>query len=402
MTLTFISNYINHHQIPLSDAFYQALGKDYCFIQTEPMTEERVKMGWALETGPAAGSLSEKLPYLLCAYEDPETAGKKLLESDIVIFGGCEDQELIQPRLAAGKLTFCYSERIYKDGQWKFISPRGLIQKYHDHTRFRKAPYYLMCAGGYVASDYHLIHAYPDKMFRWGYFPSVKTYENDRCHAKRQENQETVLLWAGRFIDWKHPEAALWLIKELLESGYRCRLCMVGGGELEKTLKAQAAHTGIEEYVEFCGFLKPQQVRMEMERADIFLFTSDYHEGWGAVLNESMNSGCAVIANRGIGAVPYLIREGVNGLSYKNGDLDQLKRHACRLIEDPEFRRQMGQRAYETMRDLWNPQRAADSFLKISKELLDRMPEAVRVQELALPQEGPMSRAPIQKPGFFH
>ena len=51
MKLVTVSNYINHHQIPLSDALDQALkqredGSSYTFIQTEPMEEERRKMGW--------------------------------------------------------------------------------------------------------------------------------------------------------------------------------------------------------------------------------------------------------------------------------------------------------------------------------------------------------------------
>ena len=41
----FISNYINHHQIPFSNALYEQLGDDYHFIQTEPMEEERLR--WA-------------------------------------------------------------------------------------------------------------------------------------------------------------------------------------------------------------------------------------------------------------------------------------------------------------------------------------------------------------------
>ena len=46
MTITFVSNYINHHQIPFSDACYRKLGEGYCFVQTEPMEEERLAMGW--------------------------------------------------------------------------------------------------------------------------------------------------------------------------------------------------------------------------------------------------------------------------------------------------------------------------------------------------------------------
>ena len=44
MTITFISNYINHHQIPFSNACYELLKEDYHFIQTQPMEEERLPM----------------------------------------------------------------------------------------------------------------------------------------------------------------------------------------------------------------------------------------------------------------------------------------------------------------------------------------------------------------------
>ena len=37
MTITFISNYINHHQIPFSNACYTLLGEGYHFVQTQPM-----------------------------------------------------------------------------------------------------------------------------------------------------------------------------------------------------------------------------------------------------------------------------------------------------------------------------------------------------------------------------
>ena len=42
-------------------------------------------------------------------------------------------------------------------------------------------------------------------------------------------------------------------------------------------------------------------------------------DGWGAVANEAMNSACALVAGHMIGAVPYLIRQGENGLIYEDG-----------------------------------------------------------------------------------
>ena len=85
MKLTFVSNYINHHQIPLAQRLYEELQEGYCFIQTMPMEAERANMGWSAE-------LSE-LPYVKCFYEDEEGCKKIIEESDIVIFGGVEENE---------------------------------------------------------------------------------------------------------------------------------------------------------------------------------------------------------------------------------------------------------------------------------------------------------------------
>ncbi|MDE7429593.1 MAG: hypothetical protein K2N00_10080 [Lachnospiraceae bacterium] len=49
MTFTFVSNYINHHQIPFCEALYRRLGKDFTFIQTMPMEQERREMGWSVD-----------------------------------------------------------------------------------------------------------------------------------------------------------------------------------------------------------------------------------------------------------------------------------------------------------------------------------------------------------------
>ena len=79
MTITFVSNYINHHQIPFSNACYKELGGGYHFIQTEPMEEERIAMGWGKEAG--------GLPYVKYFYEEEADCRKLLQESDIAIFG---------------------------------------------------------------------------------------------------------------------------------------------------------------------------------------------------------------------------------------------------------------------------------------------------------------------------
>ena len=49
-TLTFYSNYFNHHQKALCDEFYKILGDGFKFIETMPLEGFRASMGWGENT----------------------------------------------------------------------------------------------------------------------------------------------------------------------------------------------------------------------------------------------------------------------------------------------------------------------------------------------------------------
>ena len=361
-----VSNYINHHQIPFCNAMYERLGGSFLFIQTERMEEERIRMGWKAD---------ETLPYLELFYRKPEECRESILEACTVIFGGTDEESYIQPRLRAGRPVMRYSERLYKEAQWKAISPRGLLKKYKDHTRYRKARAYLLCAGAYVPDDFHIVRAYPGKMYRWGYFPETKHYDLGQLMAKKGyvgkegENSVLYLLWAARFLDWKHPELPIRLAEQLKKQGIPFHLDMAGGGELAKEMRELAERLGLEKEVSLVGFRGPGEIREMMERADIFLATSDRKEGWGAVLNEAMNSGCAVVADHMMGAAPYLIEDGRNGVLYRDGDERQLLERTAELARDQALRQRLGRAAYQTITEVWNPENAADCLLRLMREL---------------------------------
>lgn len=382
MKLIIVSNYINHHQIPLANELYKKLGNEFCFIQTQPMEEERVKMGWGSELG--------RLPYLKLYYEAEKECASLILESDVVLFGGVEDESYIKPRLQAGKIVIRASERLYREGQWKSVSPRGRKKKQEDHTQYAQSPVYLLCHGAYVASDFDIVKAYPQKKFTWGYFPEVKTYDLEKLffkkkHVDKEGNPCVRLLWAGRFMPLKHPEYAIRLAKDLKKAGVSFSLDMVGGGEEEASLKKKAEKNGLSDCVTFHGFQSPKNVRAFMEEADIFLFTSNHLEGWGAVVNEAMNSACAVVACHAAGAVPTLIKSGQNGLIYQEGSYSQMKKHVLSLIENPVYRKSVGENAYRTMITEWNPKEAATRLLYFTEGLLQG-------EERCMP-EGPLSPA---------
>ena len=103
-----------------------------------------------------------------------------------------------------------------------------------------------------------------------------------------------------------------------------------------------------------------------------------------------MNSGCVEVVDARVGAAPYLIRHGENGLLYPNGSYDEMEKLVFDLFENWQERRYMGRAAYETIRDLWNAEYAAAALLRFT----DRLRQGRIVPE----EEGPLSVAPIIKP----
>lgn len=402
--MIFVSNYFNHHQQPFCDALYELLDGSFLFLQTQPMEEERVKMGWQAQERPYvsglhrtdANTINDTDTKSNFSAATSDEALRLIQEADVVIFGGCDDQSYIHDRLAAGKPVFRYNERMYKDGQWKAVSPRGLMRKYKDHTRYRKAPVYFLCAGAYVPCDYAIIHAYPDKMLRFGYFPETRAYDAGQPFDRKKPGS---ILWAARMIDWKHPELAVKTAAYLKKSLMEFHINIIGGGEMEEEMHRLAQELGVTDEVTFLGYRSPEEVRNAMEESQIYLVTSDRKEGWGAVVNEAMNSGCAVVADHMIGAAPYLIRQGENGVMYRDGCEEELFRTVEGLLKNPEECRRLGEAAQHTVATEWNAQTAAERLVKLCGEMqffkVNKSPEAAAP---ALPQlwdDGPCSPAPV-------
>ncbi len=355
--IVFYSNFINEHQIPFCKAMYKKTNGKFKFVATQPMSAERLSMGFEDQ--------SNKFPFVLKAFESKKKYLEALnlgRESDVVILGDASN-EYIEQRLKDGKLTFRYSERFFKEGYWRLLDPRVLLVRYRNDIRYRHKNLYMLCASAYTARDCRLIHAYPNKTYKWGYFPEVKQYSDIKKIIELKHPAS--ILWVGRLIELKHPEAAIQVAEQLKKNGYKFELNMIGEGEKEIDLRKMIKEKKLEEYVHLHGFMSPEQVRKWMERAEIYLFTSDRNEGWGAVLNESLNSACAVVASEQIGSVPFLIEKGVNGYTYNPQKKDDLFCKVKKLLDSDELRHSMQQKAYEIMLNIWNADSASERLLKL-------------------------------------
>jgi Glycosyltransferase len=383
ISITFISNSLTIHQKPISDALYYLLGDNYRFISNYPLSEERKGMGWT----------EIDKPYEIKAFKSSaifEEAHKLANESDIVIIGSAPDS-FIEKRLKNKKITFKYSERLYKKSLSFINFPRALYSSFIHHGRFQKYPLFMLSASAYTAADLAIFKNYINRTFKWGYYPETKEFDINQL-IRNKRGAVVNVLWVGRFLVWKHPEYALLIAKNLVEANINFNLKMIGNGPELDNIKKFAGKLNLTS-VEFLGAMESENVRKYMEDANIFLITSDFNEGWGAVLNEAMNSGCAVITSHAVGAAPFLIQHGNNGLIYKNGDLEDLCNKVKRLATDYEFREKLGKNAYFTIQNTWNADVAAKRILNLSQCLLEG-----KVFEY---DDGPCSRAEIIKNNWF-
>lgn len=384
MKIIFVSNYFNHHQKAFCDEMFRYNKDDFVFIATTKVSKSRLQLGYGMQVVPAY------VKYSYTSEIDNQECSNLINNADVVIIGSAP-YKMIKKRVKDKKLIFRYSERPLKNGL-ELLKYAFRFIKWHMQNPINSS-IYILCASAYTAADYSKFGLYRNKMYKWGYFPKTKKYLNIEtiiCEKKKNE-----LLWCGRFLDWKHPDDLIKAAQLLREDGYSFHISFIGCGELDEELQLLVHELKLDKYISFLGSKHHELVRQYMEQASIYLFTSDNQEGWGAVLNESMNSACAVIASHAIGSVPFLIRNFENGLIYKSGDVNQIYKYVKDLFDHPKEQERMGMAAYKTIVNEWNAEVAAERFIVLAQKILEgeKYPEIYK--------SGPCSKAEILNDGWY-
>jgi len=404
MTIAFFSNVMNHHQKYLCDEIYRRNDGHFIFVELIPMPQFLLNNGY---------SIFSDVPYILRAYESEENLAKArhwAVSADVMIYGGPETIEYAILRAKqTNKLTFEVGERWFKKGYLNLLSPNLIKCVFYYRTLFDKKNFYRLCSSYFAAGDEAFLRAYKDRCYKWGYFTKVdpaKKLSEVETSLEASSSDIIPLMWCSRYLRWKHPELPILVAKRLKEKGYRFRLDMFSNGKLFDKTKKLAREHGVEDVVVFRGAVPNEQILEEMSMHDIFLFTSDQNEGWGAVVNEAMSNGAVVVGSDAIGSVPFLIKDGENGLIFSSSSLykgfhcaglsvdmkalDSLTEKVEWLINHPKERNRMSNEAIKTMREVWSTENAAKNLLALIECLRKGLDTPI--------EDGPCSKAlPIIK-----
>ena len=380
MIIAYFSNFLNHHQKLVADELASTEGIDYIFVETVPMYDWLKKGGYTDYS---------QVSYVLRAWENEENRQKAIelaKTADVALFGGPEVLYLEVIRAKnTDKISFEVSERWLKRGWLNLLSPRLIKSLCYYRILFWRKPFYKLCASAFGASDQYKLHTYKNRCYKWGYFTTVDKNFDVKASQNVRSSETTSLMWCSRFLKCKHPELPILMAKRLKEKGYRFSLDMFGSGEKLKEAKRLASDLGVTDMITFKGNMPNAKILQEMRKHEIFLFTSDRNEGWGAVSNESMSNGCILVGSDGIGSIPFLVEDGVSGITFKSANTDsgfigeklQIDEKALSsltekvelLLNHPIERKQIAIQGYENMRDVWSPANAAKHLLLLIDDL---------------------------------
>lgn len=382
MRIAFVTNFLSLHQSYFADRLWELTGGNFVFIEIESPNEEIQKKL------PSSFNIYDK-PYLLQAWRSKNNLAKAVEicnDVDVLLSGGGRNTISFEElRLQRNKLTFEVGERQLKRGIFNAFSATSIaFLSFYRRINDCKNLFYLCCSA-FAANDHYLIHPIlKGKCYKWAYFTQVPNIDINSIIANRRLHH-VKLLWTGRIINWKRVDLAIKLASKLKDLGYDFELNIAGDGDCKRKMEHLVRRLGVGDRVKFLGLLPNEKIYQLMMDHDILVFTSNKREGWGAVLNEAMSNGCACVCSDLIGAAPYLIRPGDNGLLYRTGSLNDLLEKVKFLFDYPDKREHMQHEAYITMSTIWNPSIAAQRFYLLADAKL-------RGQEIVF-DSGPCSLA---------
>jgi len=176
------------------------------------------------------------------------------------------------------------------------------------------------------------------------------------------------LLALGRFVAKKGFETALRAAAQLDKEGVDFRLVLAGAGPQDRRLKRLAGKLGIEQHVQFPGFVPRHRTHELFRHCDLFLMPSqiDPHgdrDGIPNVVLEALLHRIPVVATD-VGGIPEIIRDGETGRLVPPHDPAALARAVRDMIRDPQQARAMAARGGEQVRREYDLETNARELLR--------------------------------------
>ena len=206
---------------------------------------------------------------------------------------------------------------------------------------------------------------------------------DERLKLRRQleiTDDEIVLLMIGRFVAKKGFSTGFEALKYIVPDRPRIRMIVVGDGPLQSQYRDLLRRDGTAGLVHFVGVIPTQELYKYYSACDIFLMPSRRlpSHGLNVVVPEAMACGRPIVASR-VGGNTIVVHPGVNGYLHDEGDAEGLARFVLELAANPALREKMGQESLRLIREHYNWDAIAQTYLQMLEQLepsVQRAPKA--------------------------
>lgn len=197
-------------------------------------------------------------------------------------------------------------------------------------------------------------HANPDRVFVVPPGVDLSTFrplDRDDARYTIGIGDERLLLFVGRLERLKGAEIAIRALALLRDRHHDdVRLLILGedaraGVDSEKErLKRIAGEVGVQDRVDFGGSVAHHELPYFYSAADALVMPS-YSESFGLVALEAQACGCPVVGST-VSGLRSVVRDEVTGYLIEGHDPAAYAERLGRLLESPDFARQMGRRGH--------------------------------------------------------
>lgn len=194
-------------------------------------------------------------------------------------------------------------------------------------------------------------------------------------HNQKIDKKENNLLFVGSIEKRKGLVYLIKALKLLNEEGLNFH-CNIVGKVIEEncfsTLKTNVNEFGLQNKVSFCGRVNQEQLATYYKEAICFVFPS-LLEGYGMVLLEAMSYGLPIVAFDN-SAMPYTVKNNVNGFLIENKNVEDFKTSIIKIITDSNLKASLSKGAFETYtqcRGLENLTSEIDLLIQHNFELVE-------------------------------
>ena len=160
-----------------------------------------------------------------------------------------------------------------------------------------------------------------------------------------------IVLFVGKYVEKKRP---LDLLKAFhLLKDPEAILVMAGEGRLRNEMESFIDSNKMQN-VYLTGFVNQSLIGRYYAVADIFVMCSGTGETWGLSVNEAMCFSLPVIVSETCGCAPDLVKNGINGFTFQEGDIGALRNAMEKLLNDKDLRESCGAASLKIIRDFSN------------------------------------------------